>query len=54
MTQPRKSDVNAMTIPKTNWDEVRRSQERTKALLSQLRDAQLRLERIIERAADTR
>jgi hypothetical protein len=53
MTEPRKIDRNPITIPKTNWDEVRRRQERTQALLSQMREAQLRLERIVERAAGT-
>jgi len=52
MTQPQQVNVTTKTpIVKTNWDEVRRRQERTDSLLRQLRDAHNRLEQMVERAA---
>lgn len=50
MTQPERIEVKTVTMPKTDWEEVRRRQERTKELLEQMREAQRRLEKAVDKA----
>jgi hypothetical protein len=50
MTQPQKVEVKTADLPKTDWDEVRRRRERTDDLIEQMRDAERRLEKAVERA----
>jgi hypothetical protein len=50
MTQPQRVEVKTADLPKTDWDEVRRRRERTDDLIEQMREAQRRLEKAVERA----
>ncbi len=49
MTQPQRAEVRTADLPKTDWDEVRRRRERTDDLIEQMRDAQRRLEKAVDR-----
>lgn len=49
MTQPQKIEVKTIEKPKTDWDEVARRQKRTQELLEQTREAQRRLEKVVDR-----
>jgi hypothetical protein len=49
MTEPRTAEVKRGRVPKTDWEEVRRRQERTRDLIDRMWDAQRRLERAVER-----
>jgi hypothetical protein len=50
MTQPQRIAVKTADLPKTDWEEVRRRQERTNELIEQMRDAEKRLDKAVERA----
>jgi hypothetical protein len=52
MTQPRRVEVRTADLPRTDWDDVRRRRERTEHLLEQMRDAQRRLEKAVERVTN--
>jgi uncharacterized membrane protein (DUF106 family) len=49
MTQPHKTEVKTIERPKTDWEEVRRRQERTDELIDRMRDAQRRHEKAVEK-----
>lgn len=50
MTQPQRVETRTADLPKTDWEEVRRRRGRTDALIEQMRDAQRRLEKAMDRA----
>jgi hypothetical protein len=49
MTQPNRVEPVRVIVPLADWEEVRRRQERTRALIEHLRKAQERLERAVDR-----
>ncbi len=52
MTQPQRHEVRTADLPRTDWDEVRRRRERTENLIEQMKDAQKRLEKAVDRATN--
>jgi hypothetical protein len=52
MTQPQRVTVKTADLPKTDWEEVRRRRERTDSLIEQMKDAQKRLEKAVDRVID--
>lgn len=49
VTQPNKVEPVRVILPIADWEEVRRRQERTRALIERLRAAQERLDKAVDR-----
>ena len=50
MTDMQRVEHVRVELPLANWEEVRRRQERTRALIERVRAAQERLDRAVDRA----